>query len=142
MKESSKVIKSPYCDEQVRLCTKKLIENLNHALSNKIAFPVIDGIEYVNTEDIIRIEADGSYSKIFLYDGIKLTTSKSIKKIEEQLKEQSFFRTHKSHIINLKYIKKYNMKKDPEIRMTDGSIVHVSRYKKDDFLKLISKFIN
>lgn len=142
MKESPKVIRSTYNEDELNLCNKKLIENLNLALSHKIAIPVIDGIEYVNTEDIIRIEADGSYSKIFLYDGLKLTTSKSIKKIGEQLREQSFFRTHKSHIINLKYIKKYNVKKDPEIRMTDGSVVHVSRYKKDEFLDLIRKFIN
>lgn len=60
------------------------------------------------SDEIIRIEAEGNYSKIFLTHGKCRMVTKTLKDFEDSLPEQSFFRVHKSHIVNLKYVKEYS----------------------------------
>ncbi|MCK7514381.1 MAG: LytTR family transcriptional regulator DNA-binding domain-containing protein [Desulfobacterales bacterium] len=49
-------------------------------------------MEYLKTKDIIRIEADRSYSRFFLVDQRKILVSKNLKEYQELLGEQRFFR--------------------------------------------------
>ena len=58
--------------------------------------------------------------------------------IESILLENNFFRIHRSYIINLNCIAKYNKGKGGEVVMKDGAILEVSREKKEEFLKLFS----
>lgn len=44
-----------------------------------------DGLEYVNTADIVKIEADGSYSNIFLANNKKNFSSKNLKEFQNIL---------------------------------------------------------
>ncbi len=45
---------------------KALLENLQTARPSKLAIPTTDGIEYLNTSELVRLEADRSYSWFFL----------------------------------------------------------------------------
>lgn len=118
------------------------MENLKYALSGKISLPCIDGSEFVKIDEIIRVEADGSYSKIFTNDGKMRHVTKNLKFFEDSLETESFFRTHKSHLINLSYIKKYSPLKDGGIiQMSDGSEILISRNVKNDFSEMLNKFI-
>ena len=117
------------------------IENLKSALSGKISLPCIDGSEFVKIQDIIRVEADGSYSKVYTADGKMRHVTKNLKFFEDSLETESFYRTHKSHLINLGYIKKYSPIKDGGvIQMTDGSEILISRNVKTDFSEMLIKF--
>lgn len=110
-----------------------LKSNLNSDLLEKIALPVSDGLEFINISDIICIQADGSYTDIFLLDGPKITISRRIKFFEEILcSNPNFYRTHRSYIINFQFIRKYN-KSDSSITMENSSTVYLSRDKKADF---------
>ncbi|WP_313216739.1 LytTR family DNA-binding domain-containing protein [Soonwooa sp.] len=54
-------------------------------------------------EDIMYVEASGSYCHLIMKDQTKHLISKRISMFEEVLSDQSnFFRGHKSYIINLK----------------------------------------
>jgi len=57
----------------------------------------------VRFNEIIYIEGLGDYIKVYT-DKTHLVTNLSMKKIEEQLPDSSFFRIHKSFIVNLKKI--------------------------------------
>jgi two-component system LytT family response regulator len=106
---------------------------------NKLGLPVKDGIAYVNVADIIRIESDGSYSTIYLTAAQKYVVSKNLKEYEDILPVSLFFRVHKSHIINIKRVKKYIRTDGAYVEMDDGSVVEISRRKKDDFLELMNQ---
>jgi two-component system, LytTR family, response regulator len=119
---------------------KILIENLKTSPPSRMAIPTADGMEYLNPRDIIRIEADRSYSWFYLSGGRKILVSKHLKEFQELLSDRYFFRSHNSHMINLKYVKKYIRKEGGYIEMTDGSMIPISRNRKDLFLAHMSKF--
>jgi len=112
-----------------------LFENLQTALPSKLAIPTSSGMEYLNTREIIRIEADRSYSWFFMGDEKKHLVSRNLKEYQELLSDRNFFRTHNSHLINLEHVKKYIRHEGGYIEMTDGSNVPISRGKKDLFLE-------
>lgn len=60
--------------------------------------------------DRIRIESDGSYSTIYLTAAQKYVVSKNLKEYENVLPVKKFFRVHKSHLINIKKVKKMLVK--------------------------------
>ena len=118
---------------------KALFENLRSPLPSKLAIPTSDGMEYLKTIDIIRIEADRSYSWFFLQDKRKILVSKNLKEYQELLNEQRFFRPHNSHLINLEHVKKYIRHEGGSIEMDDGSQVPLSKPRKEFFLAVMSK---
>jgi two-component system LytT family response regulator len=117
-----------------------LMENLRTALPSRMAIPTSDGMEYLNPKDIIRIEADRSYSWFFITGDRKILVSKHLKEFQELLSDRYFFRSHNSHLINLKYVKKYIRKEGGYIEMADGAMIPVSRNRKDLFLAHMAKF--
>ncbi len=108
------------------------------AASGKIALPVINGLEFISVNDVIKIRGENVYSVFFLVDGKKIIVSLTLKETEAMLNKFGFFRVHKSYIVNLKYIVRYIKGEGGLVVMTDGSEVEVSRRNKSDFLKKIS----
>ncbi len=117
-----------------------LMENLRSGTPSRLAIPTSDGMEYLNPRDIIRIEADRSYSWFYLTGDRKMLVSKHLKEFQDLLDGRTFFRPHNSFLINLKYVKKYIRKEGGYIEMQDGSQIPVSRNRKDLFLVHMSRF--
>jgi two-component system LytT family response regulator len=133
------------CEEKKERGTVDLkkIESLFSSLSqtNKILkLPVHtqEGIIYLDTEKVVRLEADGNYTKIHLVGGQKFTSSRTLKEYEEMMPHKEFFRIHKANLVNLSHVKQYIKGKGGEVLMSDGSLLEVSRYKKADFLTLLA----
>ena len=116
---------------------KVITELRNYNTHKKIGLPIADGIIFITPDTIIRIEAKGNYSIIFLTTGKKITCTKTLKEIENLLPGNIFLRIHHSWVINTNYIKKYYKGKNGYMEMEDGSTVAVSIRKKE---KLISFF--
>ena len=104
----------------------------------RIVLSEMDGMQIIDVDNIIRCEADSCYTKFFLVDKKVIVVSKILKEYEELLSEFNFIRPHKSHLINLKYIKSVLKIDGLTIEMTDGSHVPVSRRKKDQILDMMS----
>jgi len=116
------------------------LEVLSHNLRanlDKIAIPSIDGLLFFDLKDIIRIEAQSNYSVFHFVNRGSLTVSKTLKEFEELLPADRFYRPHNSHIVNLQYIKRYIKGDGGQIEMQNGSVVDVSRKKKELFLRLM-----
>ncbi len=113
-----------------------LLNNLrtNQLALQKIAVPSMEGIVFMNVEEIIRCEANGSYTIIYAVGTEKIVASKSIKEYEDMLPPGIFCRIHNSHIINLNRIKKYHKGRGGYVIMDDGSTIEVASRRKDDFL--------
>jgi two-component system, LytTR family, response regulator len=103
----------------------------------KIGLPTNDGLVFTNVEDIVRCEASGSYTIIYLLDKQKFIVSKSLKEYEDLLPEDNFCRIHHSHIVNLAFVKKYFKGRGGYIEMNDNTTIEVATRKRDEFL---SKF--
>jgi two-component system LytT family response regulator len=57
---------------------KVLLENLKSPSPSRLAIPTADGMEYLNPREIIRIEAERSYSWFFINGGRKILVSKNL----------------------------------------------------------------
>lgn len=114
------------------------INNLDAGSNHKLAVPVKDGLEFLHPNDIIRLEADGTYTHIFS-NGERFTATKNIKEYEDILVEQNFFRSHKSHLINLKHVKRFSRIDGYFVQMSDGSRAEVSRRKHEEFLQMMNR---
>ena len=97
----------------------------------KIAVPSSDGVHFFVVDDILRLEADSSYTNIHLVNQRPFLASKTLKHFEEMLEDFNFIRTHKSHLVNAKHITRISNDKE-FVLLTDGTKVEVARRKKDE----------
>ena len=97
----------------------------------------------VNPSDILMLKADTNYSNIYLVDGSILMSATTLGILEDRLKDFNFYRTHRSTLINLKYmaeIGKYNYDENFEsIWIVNNMNIPVARRKMPDFLKTLQK---
>lgn len=130
-------------DNPVSIDNKKDVETLTinstTAGIKKLALPTQNGVQLVKISDIIRIEADGNYSMIFIKNKKSIMVSKSLKLVGDWLDGLRFYRIHHSHIVNLDYIQQYIKGEGGIVVLEDGTELEVSRRKKENFLKLIGK---
>ena len=115
-----------------------LIKNLSSSggkAPEKIAIPTGNGHIFVAVNDIIRFEAEGSYTYIFLTNKEKITVSRTLKEFEGFVDEDEFVRIHHSHLINIKHVKHYIKGSGGYVIMDDGSKAEVSVRKKEEFLR-------
>jgi len=122
-------------DEQLKI--KSLIENLTgNKTSKKIVLNTQETVHVVSSEDVTRCESDGSYTMVYLTDR-KLMMSKKLKDFEALLSGLSFYRTHRSHLINLNFVDRYEKRDGGYIIMKDDSSIPLSAAKKDEFFELL-----
>ena len=118
-----------------------LFNNLGHknAMEKTIILSSVEGLSVIKTNDIIRCEASRRYTKFYLLNKETLLMCRPLKDYEELLPSSDFFRIHESHLINLKYLKKYISVEGGQVILTDNTELDVARRRKDDFLRIIQK---
>lgn len=129
---------------QELILSKDQVQNLhlftNGKMQDTIALSTQQGLLFVKIDDIMYLEADSCYTHIIMNDQTKHLASKTMATFEEVLLDNTlFFRAHKSHIVNLKFIKQYIRGEGGELVMQDGNIVALSRNRKQGFLSLFKK---
>lgn len=102
-----------------------------------LRIPSTHGLTFVRFNDIIRMEAEGHYTHIYLADGKHHFSSYHLQQFEEHLDRKMFMRVHRSHIINCNKIKMLIQKPVPVIEMVDGCRIEIPRRNKEEFLKLL-----
>lgn len=122
-------------NEAIRL----LIENTQSKTYKKITFNTSKGIRIVDIDQIIRCQADTCYCLIILNGNEKLLISKNISSIEELLPDKIFIRCHKSHLVNLNYIKEYSYEDGGKIILHDGAKIDVSTRKREFVINFIKQ---
>lgn len=99
-------------------------------LKNKIAVPVLEGYEFIETNDILYCQSQNNYTFLYLKNARKLILSKTLKEFEKLLEKYFFIRVHKSYLINPNYMKKYYRNDGGYIVMQDEKTIPVSKNKK------------
>lgn len=115
-----------------------LLRNIERSNSNKkIALPFVDSIEFVEIKNIIRLEADGSYTRFYTTDRDTLLVSGNLKEFSEMLSDYGFIRTHQAHLVNPAFIKTLKKSDGGYLLMNNGDTVPISRLRKSDILKAL-----
>jgi len=129
---------------RMRLDKRKKLLNANESEAparlkklEKIAIPSEEGLTLMEFDEIIRCEAERAYCKFHSINGKSILVSKSMKEFETVLLQHNFSKTHKSNIVNLKYVVKYLRGKGGQLLMTDGSIVPVSIRRKEELMRIL-----
>ena len=123
--------------KDISIHTKILIENIKtiNGQLQKLVLPVLEGFEVVQVKDIIRCQANDNFTDFFFANGKRMLICRTLKFYEQILEEYGFMRVHKSHLINLQFVKKYRKGKTGQIIMIDDSELELSINKKDEFLQ-------
>lgn len=131
---------------ELKNCLNRITQELSQSVAIKktannhiIELAVRDGIIFIKPEDIIRLEASGSYTIFYLEHNVKHMASKNLKECEALLEDGYFYRCHPSHIINLHKVVKMINSDGLFAQMIDGSRADIARKNKETFLERLKK---
>jgi len=126
-------------EEEEQLKIKILLENHERTFK-KIIIKTTENIHVLETANIIHCESDNNYTNFYLKNNEKILASKTLKHYDSLLKNLGFIRVHKSHLINLNYIKKIIKGNPFRIYLINETIIPVSVRKKEKVLEAIRNF--
>jgi len=117
--------------------SRQLLEQLSCqcAPNQLIGIPTLEGLEFVPAREIIRCEGMQRLTKVFTAENKAIISAYNIGEFGKRLEPYGFFSPHKSHLVNLQYLKNYRT--DGTLVMCDGSMVPVARRRKDQFLERV-----
>lgn len=100
-----------------------------------IGIPTMEGFVFFSTSEIIRCEGLQKCTRIITTTKTDIISSYNIGEFKKLLEPYGFFATHKSHLINLSFVKHY--RREGTIIMKDNSSVPVAKRRKGLFLKQV-----
>lgn len=118
---------------------KIVLENFKSPQPEKrqITLPTLEGFEVIRMEDIVRLQGNGNFTDIFLKEGSKKMACRFLKHYAEIL-PHPFIRVHKSHIININFVKSYSRSMGGYVILYDKTEIDISAGYKEEFLKLFN----
>jgi two-component system LytT family response regulator len=118
---------------------KPKIEEVGNLSANRIAITHSNGYVIVGLNEIIRFEAQGNYTKIHLANGTELLSSKTLKKFNDQIRTDEFFRIHKTHFVNVSFIKEVKNEGNGYVVLKDGTELPIAVLKRPLFNKFMKQ---
>ncbi len=105
----------------------------------RISLNTFNAIHLVQIEDILYCKCDNSSTTFYLTNHEPIIISRTIKEIEEQLKESNFFRSHQSYLVNINHIIKVDKTNNYSIILTDNSLIPTSTRKRKEITQILLK---
>lgn len=115
---------------------KIIVENFHEMKpeKQKVILPTMEGFEVVKMEDIVRLRGNGNFTDLYLTNGTKKMVCRFLKHFSEIL-PFPFLRVHKSHIINVNFVKSYHKGTGGYVTLFDNSEIEISSTYKEEFFK-------
>lgn len=117
---------------------EEVIFNSLNSNNKRLAVSTFDGVIMIDTNDVIYLEADSNYTNVYMKDNKKILISKTLKYFEDSLPKASFFRVHKTFIININTIVKYLNSDGGYIILSNNSKIPISRSKKAELMEKLN----
>jgi two-component system LytT family response regulator len=117
---------------------ENLTKSMNPALplTQRITINHAKGFKIVDPSDIMYLEGEGNYTKIYFSDGTQYVDTRSLGIYEDILDPQKFFRIHKSHIVNVLCVNEFLNNEGSFVIMKNGTRLTISRLRLAGFLEL------
>lgn len=106
---------------------------------SRISLSHATGFSLESISNIVRLEADDNYTRLFFANGKSSLVSRSLSEFERVLPSDLFARIHKSILINLEYLEEFSHSDGGTVKMSDGHSSMVSKRKKHELLQKIEK---
>jgi len=130
---------SRYLSLKERFFSKPKLQALSNFLDiNNAKILLHVGNQYIPIliSNIIKLEANGNYTFVYIHSGEKYLASNSLKHYHELLQNKPFFKVNRSVIININYIK--SIYKKETIILKNNDKIHVSVRNKTKLSELIA----
>ena len=123
---------------------KQALETLADNLASepqvtRLNLPHSRGFKVVDIADIVHLAADSNYTTVHLNNNQKVVVSIPLKEFEEILAGGRFFRTHKSHMINMDYLDEFTTDDGGYAVMRNGARVEISKRKIMEFFQQVDR---
>jgi two-component system LytT family response regulator len=117
-----------------------LTNNLKEGNSPVLSIPVQGGYDFIPLDDIIYLEADGSYVKIVCTEKRNKLVSKNLKYFEGMLESAShFIRPHRSFLVNMKHVLSFNKTDGGSLTVDINQNIPISRERKQEVVEYLNK---
>lgn len=137
MERARSVMQDPQLAERLMALTRNILPLINN--HKRIALPVAEGLEIVDTDNILYCESSSNYTLVHQCGTKPLLITRTLKEFEDLLPDQAFIRVHHSYLINVHHVKKYIRGEGGELIMSDGANVAVSRRKKQELMDALAR---
>jgi len=131
-------------DSQLRDNT--YVHQLTHLLQSqqqqqltRISIPSMEGLLFLELPEIIRLESEGKYTTFFYGENQKAVVSKNIGHYEDLLPKEQFCRVDQSHIVNLRYVRKFLHEDGGYVLLENGEKIKVARRRKTILLNSLTQ---
>ena len=130
--------------DEIQKVYQESLENLTEQINSGEQIPkkitVVEkfGFRIVEIDTIRYLEADSNYTIIHLSNLEKIISSKSLGEFEKVLHPITFFRIHKSNIINLNYLKGFSSFQGYFAILDDSTKLSISRRRFNEFREAVS----
>jgi two-component system, LytTR family, response regulator len=121
-----------------RLCKRILAINDRGKSNDKLAILTQRGILSLAKSEMVYLEADGVYCRIFMLDGATQLISKPLGEFMHQL-DDGFIRVHRSFAVNIQYVESLRTTNAMQISLKNGMKIPLSRTNKDEFIKKMER---
>lgn len=131
----------PIDDYELTFAINKALLSLNSTKGNgkadsgqnklKIGIPNAKGVDYLNAEDILYFESVNKYTKVVTNE-YSIMSSYNLGEFKKILNADTFFQAHRSYIVNLYKVKRYET--SGLLVMDDNMQIPVSKSIRNEFI--------
>lgn len=93
----------------------------------RCVLPDINGYREINTDSIMKLESEGSYTTVYFFNGDCLTTCKPLRHYEQVLNSPEFEILNNEYMVNTKSIVQWDRGAEIAAVLCDGSRIPISR---------------
>jgi len=105
----------------------------------KIILKTFDNIHLVKLNDIVYCESSDNYTNFYLLNNKKILVSNTLKEYDEMLSDSGFYRVHKSYLINMIHVERFEKGEGGTVVLTEDLKVPVASRKREQLLELFDR---
>ena len=105
----------------------------------KIVLKTMENIYLVSLHDIAYLESDRSYTTVHTMNHDRIVISKPLKDFDELLYDDGFYRVHKSYLVNMMHVQRFEKQEGGYIVLSNDHKIPVASRKREELLELFEK---
>lgn len=130
----------PFSEDELKTAVRKVL-NSYYENKNVIQITGSGSNQFVNFNELVYIESQGTYSLFHITGGRTVVSSRNLGYYEAKLPSSVFFRIHHSVIVNMNFIASIMKGKNPKVILkTDGKQLDISQRKASAFYLALKGF--